>query len=190
MSWRLHDESAAKSPVVQRAFGRGMDMANSDDGSLDDRLEDSESVASHERQSLLRHSTGDMRTHCKGQDKNGSMTRARTLNVTEAEEIWGELEDDASVFVPPSAVGHASPVSTLGRVQSDGDAGVRNSTTMPRAESGRIRVQNKRVSMPAPHRTEPESSSRSERRDPRSQEPLMGWWRWQWWRQRPKDDAL
>lgn len=167
-----------------------MNMAPNDDGSLDEPLVDSESVASHERQSLLRRSTGESRVHSKGQDKTGSTTRAGILDVTEAEEIWGELQDDASVFLPPSAGGHASPTKTFGRVYSDGEDGTRDSTALARSKRGRIRAEQRRGSMPAPYRTEPESSSRPKLRDPRSQKPLMNWWRWQWWRRRSKDDTL
>lgn len=179
-----------KPPVAQTVLGRAMNTAPNDAGSLDEPLVDSESVASHERQSLLRHSTGDSRILSQGQDKTGSTTRAGIRDVTEAEEIWGELEDDAGVFLPPSAVGHASPTKMFGGVYSDGEGGIRDSTALARSKRGRIRAEQRRGSMPAPYRTEPESSSRPKFRDSRSQKPPMNWWRWQWWRRRSEDGTL
>ena len=164
-----------------------MDVPYSDDDSVDDYLLDNEFVASYERQSLLCHSTGDIRTLCKGQEVTRSTARANTLDLTETEEIWGELEDDASVFVPPSAVKHASPVSTIRRVHSGGDGGFRDRTAMSRGEREEVRVESSRGPMPASQRMEPTSPSRFKFW---AQEPLVGWWRWQWWRRRPKDDTL
>jgi len=190
LSWRLHDEPAAKPPVVQTGFGCGMDVPNHDDGSLDDRLVDDGPLASHERQSLLRHSNKDMRTLCKGQDGTGSATCARTPDVTETEEIWGELEDDAKAFVPPSALRLASPISTFEGGESDSNGGSRDSAAISRAKRAHIRGKRRRLSMLSPHLTEPQSSGRSKLKSQRSQDPPVRWWRWQWWRRRSKDEAL
>ena len=146
-------------------------------------------MASHERQGLLRHSIGDMRTR-KVQGERGSTGRARKLDITEAEEIWGELEDGAGIFVPPSAVGHDSPGGTIEREYSGGNGGLRDSTTMSRVKSEGIRIGERRTSMPRPHRPEPGSSRRSKLPNLRMQKPSIGWWTWQWWRRRPKDGAL
>lgn len=190
MSWRLHDEPAAKPSVIQTGFERGMDVVNGDDGSLDDRLVDDEPLASHERQSLLRQSNADMRILRNGRDGAGSATCARTPDVTEAEEIWGELEDDADAFVQPSALPLTSPVSTFDSGDFDGNGGFRDSASIPRAKRANIRVKRRSLSMLSPRLRGPESSDRSKLKSQRSQDPPVGWWRWRWWRRRSKDEAL
>lgn len=184
LSWRLHDESAAKPRVVPTGNECGVDVANSDDGSRDDRIVDDQSLSSHERQSLLPNYNGDIHVSRKGQDQTGSPTCAGISNVTEAEEIWGELEDGASTFVPPSALQLRSPITTIESVHSDGNGGIGNSAASLRAKKGNVRVEQRKLSMPSPHLTGPESSARSKLKDQRSQESPAGWWRWQWWRRR------
>lgn len=189
MSWRLHDEPTAKSPVVQTGFGRGTNVANGDDGSLDDRAVDIGSLASHERQSLLRHSHGDAHTLRKGQNETGSATCIRTPNLTEAE-IWAELEDDPNAFIPPSALQLASPISTFEEGHSGGNGGFRDSEAISRAKRGSIHVKQRMWSMSSPRLTGPESAGRSKLTSQRSQDPPVSWWRWQWWRRRSKDEPV
>lgn len=190
MSWRLHDEPTAQPPVVQTGFGCGRGMANGDDGLLDDHVVDDESLASHERQSLLRHANDDVRNIRKGQDETGSATCKRTPVLTEAEEIWEELEDDANAFVPPSALQHSSPISTFEEGHSGGNSRIRDSAVISRAKRGSINVKQRRWSVQSPRLTGPESASRSKLTSQRSQDPPLVWWRWQWWRRRSKDEPL
>ncbi|KAI9880760.1 MAG: hypothetical protein M1830_000649 [Pleopsidium flavum] len=187
LSWRLHNDPTTQPPVAQTALGPGMGFVddNNDrihDNAQDGHLVDEESaLANYERLSLLRHSNGDPRIPTKRHSDFLRSIRSTTQGIVEADEIWGELEDDTTVFVRPVSNGASSDTGMLGKVRSSEDDGAHESTALLRAENGRTYRERRRMSAPLPQLAVWRSSRRSNASDSRTHLAPVGWWNWQWW---------
>lgn len=156
-----------------------------DQSSQDSHMVDEESTpVSDEQQSLLHDGNGDVRI-----DKGDPhVRRSETQCVAEAEEIWGELEDDAAVFLPPSRHHRAYTTNASGKAYWDEDINGDETTALLRAKTGRSHISRRRMSAPIPPLAVPRMPSRSVASASRSQEALMGRWTWHWWRRPPKGE--
>ncbi len=136
-------------------------------------------------------SSNDPRTPTMKNNDLLSITRVRRKGITESEEIWEELEDDALAEFSPFARRKSSARSTSSlRLPSRGNAMDENSdeTTALLARSGTgrsYRDRRRRRSTPILENQERERR----RRSASSQEALGGWWKMKtWWRGRERKD--
>ncbi len=148
-------------------------------------LDDEEALQeTPERQPLLASSNGDATSRAMTPTTKDntilSVTKSRRQGMTEAAEIWGELEDDKPTYKEGSR--RASTMSLPSRFSRRGtvgqEDGVNESTSLLRAGTSRSlgrRAGNRR-----------RSSMRASRRDSQ-QDALGGWWKMKWWKRRKGD---
>ena len=120
-----------------------------------------------------------------------SITRVRRKGITESEEIWEELEDDALAELSPFGGRKSSARSTSSlRLASRGNPMDENpdesTALLARSGTGRsYRDRRRRRSTPILENQERERR----RRSASSQEALGGWWKMKtWWRGRRRKD--
>ena len=120
-----------------------------------------------------------------------SITRVRRKGITESEEIWEELEDDALAELSPFARRKSSARSTSSlELLSRGNALDENpdetTALLARSGTGRsYRDRRRRRSTPILKNQERERR----RRSASSQEALGGWWKMKtWWKGRERKD--
>ena len=108
-----------------------------------------------------------------------AFTRLRRKGITESEEIWEELEDDAVGGLSPFGNRRYSAMSTPSkntpRIEAD-DTPNEASTLLGRSATDRS-YRNKRR-----RRSAPSLEGRKKRAE--SQDALGGWWKLEWWRGR------
>lgn len=166
------------------------DNNRADDNAQDGHLVDEESaLASHERHSLLRQGNGDPRILTERHSDILRSMCSRTRGMVEADEIWGELEDGATVFVPPLSNGRSSATGMPGKVHLNEDDGAHEATALLRAKTGRSYMERRRMSAPLPQLAVWRSPKRSKTSDSRVQKAPVGWRKWQWWKRPPKDEG-
>ena len=193
LSWRLHDDPAAIPPVVQTSFGSDDGIVNDYTERNDDnvygsnRLDEESGSACLERQSPLRHSTADVNTLNERQNESCSVTRSGTPVLSEAQEIWGELEDDTTAFVSPSSEWDSN--STTVAIHSEVDGGVRETMSLLPAKTGRIAQHRRKGFTTLPQSTERSSLNRPKADIARRREPHVGWWKWLWWKRPSKGEG-
>ena len=117
-----------------------------------------------------------------------SVTRLRREGMTEADEIWGELEDDTPIISSPFSNRRSSAKSTPSRLRSSGAMDDNDGLISPhegtalleRSGTGRnYRDRRRRRSMP--------SGGGDRRRESQAQGALGGWWKMSWWRGHKKE---
>lgn len=150
-------------------------------------LADGKELSFHNHRIL---SPDDLRTPTTRNDHVLSITRLRRKGITESEEIWEELEDDALADLSPSSRRRSSAWSNPSRLYSQGDPtgeNINESTALlARSTTGRsYRDRRRRRSMPVSEIQERERG----RTSTLSSEALGNWWTLgSWWRGREKRD--
>lgn len=186
LSWRLSDEQTQPA-VAQSALAPGLGFVEDTDNEdySDSFTADEEAAIGQEHEALL---NGEPMTPTTKLDTVLGATRnvRKTVRLTEADEIWGELQDDDDAEASPSSrptQRRSSPLhdaregnpAALAAATGDSDertALLRSSTT------GRTR---RRRSTGFPGFTaRPGPRSRSSKR--KSQDATGGFWRMRWWR--------
>ncbi|KAH0543181.1 hypothetical protein FGG08_002442 [Glutinoglossum americanum] len=184
LSWRLGGEPTP-TPVAQSALAPGMGFVDdtSEDDEDGDYKSDEEIAIGGERQALLQ---GDTLTPTTKYDKLLSATRLQRRGMTEADEIWGELEDDATRYPSSLPRRSASGISTTSRLRrSEGDATHETTSLLRSVTSRSNRSRHKRLGSSHFRRPSREQSPQTGApKDTKPQSALGGWWRMEWWKGR------
>ncbi|KAK0125014.1 hypothetical protein ONS96_008881 [Cadophora gregata f. sp. sojae] len=181
LSWRLSDEQTP-SAVSQSALAPGLGFVEDTDNdeSSDSLNADEEAAIGAEHQALLRNEP--MTPTTKLDTVLGATRHVRkTVRVTEANEIWGELEDDTaakppSPARPPRRASSGLPESAA-RDEPDENTSLLRSNTFSRRR--------RRRSTGFPGFTARPSPRGSGRRH-KSQDATGGFWKMKWWK---RDDS-
>ena len=194
LSWRLNNEPAAQSPVAQSALAPGLGFVDNigEEGEDDaGELTDEEGVINTDRQSLL--GSGPPLTPTTKYDTVLSVTRGvRRRGMTEADEIWGELEDSTTIFPSPLSLSRRrSSVGTLPSMATrrDTEEGLGERSGLLRSSSGWSRRDRRRRSSHFPGFGTLSSPKTSRHRPSRSQDAVGGWWKMKWWKRRKERDG-
>ncbi|KAI9817462.1 MAG: hypothetical protein M1827_001072 [Pycnora praestabilis] len=194
LSWRLDADPVTQQASAQTGLGPGMgfvdDTSEGEDARIDYITDEEEAIESNaaERQPLLRN--GDPMTPTTKDNNILSATRPRRQGVAEADEIWGELEDDAPKAVPAPFVSRrrSSILSAPPRSR-------RRSTGMAPTESSSLLRSQTMKSYGYRRRSRQfaaESASRSttslKSRDRKLQGAIGGFWEMRWWKRRKGGD--
>ncbi|KAI9786449.1 MAG: hypothetical protein M1839_006909 [Geoglossum umbratile] len=182
LSWRLSGEPT-QTPVSQSALVPGMGFV--DDTSEDDEdgyyRSDEEIGVSGERQPLLQ---GDALSPTTKHDKLLNATWLQRHGMTEADEIWGELEDDATRYSAPLPRRSTSGLSTTSRLRRSEDDVTHENTSLLRSTHGN-RNRRKRLGSSHFRKTSGgQTPQASPSKDVKPQSALGGWWRLEWWKGR------
>ncbi|KAH7418027.1 hypothetical protein BKA64DRAFT_653369 [Cadophora sp. MPI-SDFR-AT-0126] len=176
LSWRLSDEQTP-SAVSQSALAPGLGFVEDTDNdeSSDSLNADEEATIGAEHQALLRNEP--MTPTTKLDTVLGATRNVRkTVRVTEADEIWGELEDDTtkspSPSRPPRRASSGLPESAI-RDEPDENTSLLRSNTFSRRR--------RRRSTGFPGFTARPSPRGSGRRH-KSQDATGGFWKMKWWK--------
>ena len=119
-----------------------------------------------------------------------NITRLRRKGITESEEIWGELEDDAFVELPPSSCPRGSATSNPLKSHYGADPldESTNESTVLLARSGTCRSYRDKRRRRSTPRSEVQERQRV-RRSVSSQEVSGSWWKVKtWWRGKERKD--
>jgi len=176
LSWRLSDEQTP-SAVSQSALAPGLGFVEDTDNdeSSDSLNADEEAAIGAEHQALLRN---EPMTPTTTLDTVLGATRnvRKTVRVTEADEIWGELEDDTakspSPSRPPRRASSGLPDSAI-RDEPDENTSLLRSNTFSRRR--------RRRSTGFPGFTARPSPRGSGKRH-KSQDATGGFWKMKWWK--------
>lgn len=150
-------------------------------------LADGKELSFHNHRIL---SPDDTRTSTTRNEHLLSITRLRRKAITESEEIWEDLEDDALADLSPSSRRRSSAWSNPSRLYSQGDPMYENinesTALLARSTTGRsYRDRRRRRSIPVSEIRERERR----RTSTLSQEALGSWWKMgNWWRGRERRD--
>lgn len=184
LSWRLSDEQTQPA-VAQSALAPGLGLVeDTDNEDYDDLLTpDEEATVGTEHQRLL---TGEPMTPTTKQDAVLTATRnvRKSVRLTETDEIWGELEDDAK--------SPARPVTRASTFRSQPSPGPRAETPEPNESTSLLRStsfrRKRRKSTGFPGFTARPSPRSSKRKSTDLQGALGGIFKMtRWWRRDRKD---
>jgi hypothetical protein len=181
LSWRLSDEQTQPA-IAQSALAPGLGFVEDTDNDeySDSFNADEEAAISSENQALL---NGDPMTPTTKLDTVLGATRPlrKTVRLTEADEIWGELEDSdtKSPTVSPRALRRASttlpaPILGVGQEPDESTSLLRSNTTLS-SRRKRRRSTGFPGFIPRP------SPRSSKRRNTQNQETVGGFWKMKWW---------
>ena len=171
LSWRLNDSEATPTPVGQGALAPGL-------GFVDETTEEEEPMSSMTDEETF------------GVEPSGGAsppspilvaTAARRRGMTEAAEIWGELEDagGASRFSSPAQRRRSSLPASSSLHGLNGDQ-PSETTALLRSSTGRSQRDRRRRSGLFARR----ESGSSRGKGAGSQDTLGGWWPLRWWKRR------
>jgi drug/metabolite transporter (DMT)-like permease len=181
LSWRLSDEQSQPA-VAQSALTPGLGFVEDTDNEeySDSFNADEEAAITSENQALL---NGEPMTPTTKIDTVLGATRPlrKTVRLTEADEIWGELEDSDTKSVTPSPrplrrVSTTLPPPALGDGEPD------ESTSLLRSSTGLSTRRKRRRSTGFPGFIPRPSPRSSKRRNTQTQDALGGFWKMRWWR--------
>ncbi|KAG0651407.1 hypothetical protein D0Z07_1679 [Hyphodiscus hymeniophilus] len=184
LSWRLSDEQTQPA-VAQSALAPGLGFVEDTDNEeySDSYTADEEAAISAENQALL---NGEPMTPTTKLDTVLGATRniRKTVRLTEADEIWGELQDDDAETSPRplrrtstiAAIGLGTPAVTEGE---DGEEQPDENTALLRSST--FQKRRRRRSTGFPGFTARPSPRGSKRRRISSQGALGGLWKMRWW---------
>ncbi|KAH7336133.1 hypothetical protein BKA65DRAFT_458689 [Rhexocercosporidium sp. MPI-PUGE-AT-0058] len=177
LSWRLSDEQTP-SAVSQSALAPGLGFVEDTDNdeSSDSLNVDEEAAIGAEHQALLRNQPMTPTTKL---DTVLGATRSvrKTVRVTEADEIWGELEDDTTKTPSPSRPPPRRASSGLPEptVRDEPD----ESTSLLRSNTFSRRRRRRSTGFPGfTARPSPRGSGRRHK----SQDATGGFWKMKWWK--------
>lgn len=181
LSWRLSDEQTP-APVAQSALAPGLGFVEDTDNdeSADSLDADEEASIGAEHQALLRNEP--MTPTTKADTVLGATRNVRkTVRLTEADEIWGELEDNSTKGTPsPGRETRRSSASLSVFAPPIGAADEPDETTsLLRANTSQRRRRRRSTGFPGfTARPSPRGSGRRHK----SQDATGGFWKLQWWR--------
>ncbi|KAG9237066.1 hypothetical protein BJ875DRAFT_185092 [Amylocarpus encephaloides] len=181
LSWRLSDEQT-QPPVAQSALTPGLGFVEDteDEGYSDEMLADEEAAIGSEDGVLL---NGEPMTPTTKLDTvlGATIHVRKTVRLTEADEIWGELQDDDSKVTSPR---RSSTNLPLPRSLRQGDSAVDqepNETTSLLRQSSLSRRRRRR-STGFPGFTARPASRSFKKRPTQPQEAIGGFWKMRWWK--------
>jgi drug/metabolite transporter (DMT)-like permease len=185
LSWRLSDEQTQPA-VAQSALAPGLGFVEDTDNEeySDSYTADEEAAIIAENQALL---NGEPMTPTTKLDTVLGATRnvRKTVRLTEADEIWGELQDDDAKTSPNRPLRRASTIAVMGLGQpavSHGEGGEEEpdeNTALLRSTTFSRRRRRRSTGFPGfIARPSPRSSKR---RSISSQGALGGLWKMRWW---------
>ncbi|KUJ23536.1 uncharacterized protein LY89DRAFT_635850 [Mollisia scopiformis] len=181
LSWRLSDEQTQPA-VAQSALAPGLGLVeDTDNDEYSDSLgADEEAAMGAEHQALL---NGEPMTPKTKMDTVLGATRnvRKSVRLTEADEIWGELEDDdtksPSPSRPPRSSSNSLPAPAIRPGDSEGDIPDETTALLRRDTLGRRK---RRRSTGFPGFT----ARPVRRRTTHSQDATGGFWKMRWWKDR------
>lgn len=179
LSWRLSDEQTQPA-IAQSALAPGLGLVEDTDNEEYDDIStpDEEAAISIENERLL---NGELMTPTTKLDTVLGATRKvrKAVCLTEADEIWGELDDDAKAS-PPRPLRRPSTVRTLqGLSQREEPPDTPNEATpLLRFRTFRRR---RRRSTGFPGFTARPSPRSPKLRGNESQDAIGGFWKMKWW---------
>ena len=189
LSWRLNNDTSTRASLPQAPLTPGMGFVDDSDSSPS-----TPASGSHEEAGLT------LPRHKRATSLNGSYSRTSISTpkpMTESDEIWEDLEDDAVSPLPPFHQRRSSTRSTPSRdtkqrTPSAGASEGPNESTMllGRTGTGRsYRDKRRRRSAPGLDNRGVNNTQRR-RRSPVQQEATGGWWKMKWWKgkRRKRDD--
>ncbi|KAK2626658.1 hypothetical protein QTJ16_003833 [Diplocarpon rosae] len=175
LSWRLSDDQTP-STVAQSALAPGLGFVEDTDNdeSADSLNVDEEAIIGAEHQALLRNEPMTPTTQL--DPVLGATRHARkTVRVTEADEIWGELEDDRAKSPSPGRPPRTSTDRPASAVFTEPD----ENTSLLRAHTFQRRRRRRSTGFPGfTARPSPRGSGRRHK----SQDATGGFWKMGWWR--------
>ena len=196
LSWRLNDDPATRPSISQNTLTPGMGFVDDDsdseaeDNTTISQVDEEAGLANGKESPFHNHShrlssPNDPRTPTTRNNDLLSITRLRRKGITESEEIWEELEDDAIAEMSPFSRRKSSARSpSSSRLQSRGnltdETPDESTALLAKPGTGRsYRDTRRRRSTPIVETQERERR----RRSASSQEALGGWWKMKnWWR--------
>jgi drug/metabolite transporter (DMT)-like permease len=187
LSWRLSDEQTQNPAVAQSALAPGLgyvEDTEDEDYSDEVNVEEELTIASQHRALL----NGQPMTPTTKLDTVLGATRPlrKTVRLTEADEIWGELQDDDTKSTSPGLPRRSSTHITLPKSSQPEDnpnsPEPTESTSLLRNNSLNRRRRRRSTGFPG-FRARPASRSFNKRRNTQSQpqEALGGFWKLKWW---------
>jgi hypothetical protein len=183
LSWRLSDEQTQPA-VAHSALAPGLGFVEDTDNEdfSDSYNVDEEAAIGQEHQALL---NGEPMTPTTKLNTVLGATRnvRKTVRLTEADEIWGELQDD-DAKTSPSRLVQRRPSSSLSQDQRDGGPAVAEpdeNTSLLRSSTLQKRRRRRSTGFPG-FTARPEPRNKSSKR--KSQDATGGFWRMKWWRHR------
>jgi hypothetical protein len=181
LSWRLSDEQSQPA-VAQSALAPGLGFVeDTDNEEYSDSFNAGEEAAiTSENQALL---NDEPMTPTTKIDTVLGATRPlrKTVRLTEADEIWGELEDSDTKSVTPSPRPLRQASTTLPS-PALGDGEPDESTSLLRSSTGLSTRRKRRRSTGFPGFIPRPSPRSSKRRNTQTQDALGGFWKMRWWR--------
>jgi hypothetical protein len=177
LSWRLSDEQTQPA-VTQSALAPGLGFVEDTDNEeySDSFNADEEAAMRSEHQALL---NGDPMTPTTKSNTLLGATRniRKTIRLTEADEIWGELEDDTSKSPspsrPPRRASHTLPPPAMEGFEAD------EHTSLLRSNTGRQRRRRSTGFPGFAARSSPRAPKRRSTYQP--QQAVGGFWKMKWW---------
>ncbi|KAI9697397.1 MAG: hypothetical protein M1836_004675 [Candelina mexicana] len=199
LSWRLNNDPTTQPGVPSTPLAPGMGFVDDTDSEASDddtqsgytstTIDDEEALReTPEHQPLLSSTNGDaasrVMTPTTKDNTILNVTKSRRKGMTEAAEIWGELEDDKPTYKEGGAR-RSSTMSLPSRFRKGSisqEDGPTESTSLLR--SGTSRSHGRSFGSGRRRR----SSARTPRRNTAgSQDALGGWWKMRWWKRRKGD---
>jgi drug/metabolite transporter (DMT)-like permease len=184
LSWRLSDDQTQPA-VAQSALAPGLGFVEDTDNEeySDSFNADEEAAITSENQALL---NGEPMTPTTKIDTvlGASRPLRKTVRLTEADEIWGELEDSDTKSVTPSPR-PLRRVSTTLPPQAVGDGAEPDESTSLLRSSTSLSLnarRKRRRSTGFPGFIPRPSPRGSKRRSTQTQDALGGFWKMRWWR--------
>ena len=185
LSWRLSDEQTQPA-VAQSALAPGLGFVEDTDNEeySDSYTADEEAAINAENQALL--NCEPMTPTTKLDTVLGATRNVRkTVRLTEADEIWGELQDD-DAKTSPRPLRRASTVTAMGLGQPIASEGEGRDDTPDEntalLRSNTFQRRRRRRSTGFPGFTARPSPRDSKRRSASSQAALGGLWKMRWWK--------
>lgn len=184
LSWRLSDEQTQPA-VAQSALTPGLGFVEDTDNEESDSLTaDEEAVMGAEHQALL---NGEPMTPTTKLDTVLGATRnvRKTVRLAEADEIWGELQDDDAKPSPgrPPRRAFTMFAETLHPEDEPPD----ETTTLLRSSTMGRRRRRRSTGFPG-FTARPERSERSKSSKRKSQNAVGGFWKMRWWNRKDGND--
>lgn len=190
LSWRLSDEQTQPA-VAQSALAPGLGFVEDTDNEeySDDTTADEEAAIGFQHRALL---SGEPMTPTTKLDTVLGATRnvRKTVRLTEADEIWGELQDDDSKPTSPVQRRSSSNLLPPLRRQTDHqtDQEPNESTSLLRSPSFNRKRRRRSAGFPG-FTARPTSRSLKRRPTSQPQEAIGGFWKMKWWKRRGDDNG-
>jgi hypothetical protein len=186
LSWRLSDEQTQNPAVAQSALAPGLGYVEDteDEEYSDEVTADEERAIGSQHLALL---NGEPMTPTTKLDTVLGATRhvRKTVRLTEADEIWGELQDDDTKSTSPTRHRRSSTHLSLPKSPRSGDNQTNpeptETTSLLRNNSFNRRRRRKSAGFPGFQARPASRSFRRRNTQSQQQEALGGFWKMKWW---------